>query len=461
MLRRAGLSLLASLSAILPCLLIPSPQLGDLHTHLYNAWLSHQLSQPWASDCFYIVPAWTNTLNDRILSTALSNFGPSGAARAAAIAAVSTFFWGIVAWQRTRLGRWPLFAAPLLLALSYGWLLRAGFLNFMMGVGFAFACGAAFRPPIRLRAPLIAISAILGLLAHAIGFLMVIGLVVWEWLQSRYGAKAFWILPAASLLCLVGLRIALVQSGLGSDWFSVFGALGLTAFGGGGTLAALLPIAALVLFAALIVPRLGFQHPVVAAALLAVAAALLVPAEISMPGSPRPMSYNTVRIATLAWIFLFTALEAAAPPRWVKAPTSLMAAAFILLFVQEQTWLSHQHEAIQEAVLKLPHQSKVLLQTRQSGASVDGIVHMIDSACIGHCISLANYVPASQHFPLRRRDACPLSFSAARIADAENGNLIAQPGDMPLWRVYSTGVFTFDAAPMQAGERLPLQSLTR
>jgi hypothetical protein len=461
MLRRAGLALLVSCAVVVPLLLIPSVQLGDLHTHLYNAWLARQLSQPWASDCFYLTPGWTNLLSDAILSALLPVFGPGVTSRIAAILAVSVFFWGVLWWQRTLLGRWPMAAAPILLALSYGWLLRAGFLNFLFGAGFAFAARASLHLPAPARFALPLFFVLLGIGAHIVACLLVFGLLACYELQSKLRSKLLWVLPLALAFALLAVRLLLLQSGLGTPSISVFGALGLTAFGGGGAAAALLPIALLLFCVVLLLSLRAPARALWATALLAAAAAFLIPNEISLPGSPRPMSYNTVRIASLAWVFLLSSLEAASPSRWVNVPLRIFAISFLLLFVQEQTWLSHLHDGVREAVLKLPAGSKVVLQSRQAGASVDGIVHMIDSACIGHCISLANYVPASGHFRIRRRDACPLSLPAGRIVDAENGKFIAQPGDLPLWRVYSNGGFAFGAASVSPGEALTLQPLTR
>jgi hypothetical protein len=452
---------IAAALAAFPCLLLPFPQLGDLHTHLYNGWLAGQLDSPNTpaalTGCFYLVPMWTNTLLDRLLTLSVPLLGPAASARAAALLTVCCFFLSVFLWQRVTLGRWPLVFAPLLLALTYGWLLRAGFLNYLLALGFAFAAAACLRLPRYPRLALIFTLSILGLLAHAIAFFLAAGLLLTHhyFLAARRTlAVSLFVVATVSLLVL---RLFLVQSSFGSPEFSLFASLGLTAFGGGGIAAAMLPCATL----ALVITRLRRWSPLLLTALLAVAAAFLIPAEISLPQIPRPMSYNTVRLATLAWIFLFTAAEHASLPRWLTVFTLPMSFAALAFFYQEQLWLGGLHRGVQAATRSLPPGSRVVLQSRQGGSSVDGILHMIDSACIGHCYSLANYVPASQHFRIRRQEACTLSLSAPRLVEAENGRFVVLPTDLPLWRIRATAGPAFEAVPMRGGESLELQILTR
>ncbi len=444
----------------LPFLTTPSPQLGDLHTHLYNAWLTNLLNstEPGSllKDCFFLVTPWTNTFLDRLLSFSLRFLLPHDAARLAAILTVSLFFWSTIVWQRQALGRWAIVSGPLILALAHGWLLQAGFLNFLLGLSAAFAFSASLSLTLIPRLLLCGTFIVLGFLAHAIAFGLAICLLQLHLYLAAKPLRVALLLSGATVVSLLALRFVLVKSGIGAADFFPFRSLGLAAFGGAGTFAAIMPI---FLFASLI-SFLAIRRratPGVFVSLIALAAAFLIPEEISLPHLPRPMSFNGVRISTLTWIFLLMAAEECNPPRWLLAPSLAILLASLSLFHMDQTRLTQIHDGIRDAVHTLPPNSRVLLQTRRSGASVDGILHMIDSACIGHCYSLANYVPASNHFRIQRRDGCRLCLSAQRLVDFENSRFVVGEEDLPAWSVYATGPSQFAVAPLRFGELLQAQ----
>src|ERR1039458_5708780 len=86
-----------SLLVLVPCCWQSRLQLGDLSSHIYNAWLA-QLIESGQAPGLVIVPQTTNVLFDLILSGLFNTLGAEAAQRISVSLAVLTFVWGAFAF---------------------------------------------------------------------------------------------------------------------------------------------------------------------------------------------------------------------------------------------------------------------------------------------------------------------------------------------------------------------------
>jgi hypothetical protein len=124
----------ASLLLLVPCYWQSRLQLGDLSSHIYNAWLA-QLIESGRAPGLAIVPQTTNILFDLILSGLFKAFGADAAQRISVSLAVLTFVWGAFAFVSVVSGRRPWSFMPAIAALAYGWVLHMGLFDFYLSLG--------------------------------------------------------------------------------------------------------------------------------------------------------------------------------------------------------------------------------------------------------------------------------------------------------------------------------------
>ncbi|MCS7042117.1 MAG: hypothetical protein NZR01_04940, partial [Bryobacteraceae bacterium] len=117
--RSAAAILGTSALLLLPALLQPRIQAGDLSSHLYNTWLVLLVKsgEPLGLE---IVPQYSNVLFDWWLEGFWRAGGPALAEKSSVAGAVLLFFWGGFSMISRLVGRTVWAAAPLLAMLAYG-----------------------------------------------------------------------------------------------------------------------------------------------------------------------------------------------------------------------------------------------------------------------------------------------------------------------------------------------------
>ena len=134
-----------SASLLVPVFWYRRIEVGDLASHLYNAWLV-QLIQQGKAPGLWVARQWNNVLFDWLLSWFGAAFGLHAAERIAVSLAVLIFFWGAFALIAAATCRAPWTLAPLLAAVAYGWTFEMGFMNYYLSLGLSFFVLAAFWP---------------------------------------------------------------------------------------------------------------------------------------------------------------------------------------------------------------------------------------------------------------------------------------------------------------------------
>src|ERR1019366_2789758 len=195
----------ASLLLLVPCYWQSHLQLGDLSSHIYNAWLA-QLIESGRAPGLAIVPQTTNVLFDLMLSGLFKILGAEAAQRISVSLAVLTFVWGAFAFVSVVAGRRVWGLMPVIAMLAYGWVLHMGLFNFYLSLGLCFwALALAWEwKPRRVAAALPVV--IVAYVAHGLPVAWTVALVAYLWLARRMTPPKRAILMAASLAAVVAAR---------------------------------------------------------------------------------------------------------------------------------------------------------------------------------------------------------------------------------------------------------------
>src|ERR1035437_5329518 len=196
----------ASLLLLVPCYWQSRLRLGDLSSHIYNAWLA-QLIESGRAPGLAIVPQTTNVLFDLMLSGLFKSLGAEAAQRISVSLAVLTFVWGAFAFASVVAGRRPWGLTPAIAALAYGWVLHMGLFDFYLSLGLCFwALALVWQwKPRRLAAagPVL----ILAYVAHGLPVAWTVALLAYLWLVARpMTPRNRAILMAGSLAALLAAR---------------------------------------------------------------------------------------------------------------------------------------------------------------------------------------------------------------------------------------------------------------
>src|ERR1035441_3447868 len=200
----------ASLLLLVPCYWQSRLQLGDLSSHIYNAWLA-QLIESGRATGLAIVPQTTNVFFDLMLSGLFKTLGAEAAQRISVSLAVLTFVWGAFAFVSVVSGRRAWSLLPAIAALSYGWVLHMGLFDFYMSLGLCFwALALAWQwKPRRLAAAVPVL--ILAYVAHGLPGAWTVALLAYLWLARRSTPPKPAILMAASLAAMVAARVVVTS----------------------------------------------------------------------------------------------------------------------------------------------------------------------------------------------------------------------------------------------------------
>ena len=112
---------------LVPAMLLPAS--GDMPSHLYNAWLTHQVEN--GLQGFTLTTQFTNVATDLLLYW-LFLMGPQFAVAAVNVLAVLVFFLGGVMFIRSYAASLPWQCLVLLAMFAYGVMYWLGFTNYML-----------------------------------------------------------------------------------------------------------------------------------------------------------------------------------------------------------------------------------------------------------------------------------------------------------------------------------------
>ncbi len=471
-----------AISALLlvPCYWHRRIEASDLGSHIYNAWLA-QLIRSGQAPGLWIAHQWTNVLFDLLLSFFGSVFGLGTRLHLAEKFAVSLcvliFFWGAFALVAAATRRAPWFLTPVIALVAYGYTFRMGFFNYYLAIGLSsFALAIFWRGRGWERLLALAIAPLV-LLAHAIGFIWLVGAAIYVWLAGMIPGRRQFLLLIPAVGSLIALhyyfwRHFVVEAAPKSPlWYS--GADQLLLYGDRYWICAGALIAFVLIALAIDLirrwrepgihtqpnrgPGLDFTGDFSIPVQLYIVAALavpLLPRGVHLPHSV-PIALLTDRLTLVSAVLICCLLGAMRPSRWHLAASAVIAIVFFAFVYQDTATLNRMEAQAERLVRTLPRNSRVMATIEPPWESRILIQHMIDRACIGHCFSYGNYEPSTAVFRVRSTPGNPYVLNNYEdTVDMEDGYYTVQPEDLPAYQVYecdATGT-RLCIQPLEAGE---------
>lgn len=457
----------ALVALTIPFLLLPSFPSGDLHSHVYNAWLVPQIERAELPG-LRIVPMWTNTLVDRALVMLLRVASPRWCEAIVLIVLAHLSTWSAFlccrALSRRACWEW----LPIVTVVGLGWTFHMGFSNWSLAAGLSLlaAALALSRRPVLLRA-----TGSLGLAAVAVlasplpVACAAAALSVFVLVRGRRIAPVRVLIVGASAVTVLGAALRIMRRG-------VYSSDQLWAFSGADQLVILdtkylvYMVALLVLWAAALRPWLravgneAFAEPAFAVALLGTLSCIVIPDAVWFPGFPFPASLLVLRstfFVAIAW----TAAAARASFRPSRAITAgVIALGWMATASVDWISLARYQALVEAAVATLPPGSRVLSTMNSPGSRSLAVHHAVDRACIGHCFAWANYEPPSAAFRIRADPGNPFVVDRSEeLWRVLSGRYRVPDLPFPLWRVHLCPgrAVTLCVSPLQAGDLVALE----
>ena len=198
---RWALVLVISGLMLIPCFWHRRIEAGDLGSHTYNAWLALLVKQGRAPG-LYLAHQWNNVIVDSALTWLGARLGFIIAEKIVVSLCVLTFFWGAFAFISAACLRPPWYLTPAIAMVSYGYTFYVGFMNFYLSVGLALFAAAVFWRGTRIDWIVGAALAVLTLMAHPMGFGLLLAMVayirlaepargLYRWAVFAYRVRAF------------------------------------------------------------------------------------------------------------------------------------------------------------------------------------------------------------------------------------------------------------------------------
>jgi len=441
-----GAFLLVSALILVPCFWHRHIEAGDLGSHTYISWLSVLVEQGRVPGLF-IAHQWNNVVVDVALSWLGPRLGFAVAERIVVSACVLTFFWGAFSIVAASTRRVPWTVTPAIAVIAYGFTFYAGFMNFYLSMGLAFFAAAVTWRGTRSDWIVGAIFAAMSLVAHPMGFGLLVALVVYIHAAEAVRGRYRWLVVGAALLFVVGVHFALphffhTDSWRGSKPLAMNGADQLVLFRHAYVYLALATFAFGCL--AFLISAVADHDPKRLAErvrtplelwTILLIAAPLVPGAIWLPEYTAAVSAINSRITSLTAILGLCILGAVAPRKWIFAGLSAIALVFFALQYRDTAILNRMEQQAENLVAGLPYGSKVSYTIDLGNFSRINSRHFVDRACIGRCFAYSNYEPGSKQFRVRISPGGSSIVSASGF-DLEHGVYVVRKQDLPLYQIY-------------------------
>lgn len=449
---RRNLWLVLGLSALvmLPCLWHRHIEAGDLGSHVYNAWLAQLIAKGQAPG-LYLARQWNNILFDVVLLHVGNVVGLAAAEKIVVSTCVLIFFWGVFALVGAVSGRAPWLLVPCIAMLAYGYSFNMGFLNYYLSIGLGCFClTLIWRGPAGNWGLALLLGA-LALLAHPIGFVWVVGTLIY--LAIRRGAPGRWNLlaPFGVAVGLMALRWYLhVRKDIPADYeslprYQLNGADQLAIYGDRyATLAWVAVGFGLICFVFGLLRR---RRDVAAWVVLILPLELytvsfcvtsFAPENIRLSIYAAWIGLLVSRLTTISAILGLCVLGCVVERKWQAVGFAALTACFFL-FLYQDTAVLNRMEANAESVLAGAAGTRIIPTI---GAPPDWRVefvgHLADRACVGRCFVYSNYEPSSQQFRVRvaKNGSWLVSDSADDADDMQGGGYEVQKSDLPVKQLY-------------------------
>lgn len=406
---------------------------GDLHTHVYNAWLSVLVARGDVTG-LWLESAWTNSVVSRVIAALIEVLPPGVVERVIQFTLAEGFLWSSFRWCRVLSGRDCWEWLPALAMLSIGWTYQTGLVNWFASAGlslWAFAIALSSRRTRWMAFPVLVIAAA-GNPLPPLWAVTSFALTLANRRSPTFGRQVLVLLVSAvviagaatvcagrgsyPLMQVLTLLVGADQLWVYDEWYAVFS----------GALLAIWGAAAIQVFR----DPAARGGPALLVAAYSAVFMVAVPDVILFPGYNVPAFYLARRGTVLAGVAVTAALARARPTAPRSAALVCAAAGWMALLVIDWSTMTRLQRDMNRAVAHLPPGSRLVSST---GDLFDPALY---SACSGRCFVWNNYQPASGAFSLRASEKN--SFVIGRFQEymaLETGTYRVPELPFPMWEV--------------------------
>jgi hypothetical protein len=442
--------LLISASLLLPCFWHKRIEAGDLPSHTYNAWLSQLIARGQAPG-LYIESRWDNVLSDIALAKLGALTGFVVAEHIVVALAVLIFFWGAFTLISAASFRAAWTLVPGIGMIAYGWTFYAGFLNYYLSLGFAFWAVALFWRGRGIDLLAGAVLALLSLLAHPMGLVILVGLAIYLRLSEILRGWIRWLLFLVGCSVVLGLHCYVLRLKNafwhtwkdflymnGTDQLSLFATryqnLSIAVLGFGG-----------ICFLHGVVcewrKHLDFRRPWRAPLelwLLLLLTALMIPETILVPDlSPVPFGKVISRITSVTGVLALCVVGSIKPRTWHLAGLGICALVFFTWTYQDTGILNDIERQAEILVRSLPYGRRVTSTLTHPGWRLPIVNHSVDRACIRRCFAYDNYEPSTAQFRIRVHQGSPVVTDSVKAhSEMQRGSYTVRKENLPMAQIY-------------------------
>lgn len=461
-----------SVALLAPCFWQSRIQAGDLSSHIYNAWLAQEVHRGTVPG-LWIARQHTNIAFDFLLSWSLPRLGVGLTQRAAVSLCVLVFCWGAFAFMRAVAGRPPWDFMVCIALLAYGFVFHLGLFNFYFSAGMCFWFLAATWNTSGMRASYALPLLVVAWLGHPLP-------VVWAVCAFAYQKLARTV-PSRKLVLLIGstlglfvLRTVLVYRyptmRSSASLLMVTGADQVLLYGGRYALVVVLLLVAWLIASIDVAARSNScWRGILAESLthvwvLSGAGLMMLPKSILFDPSKAPLTFLPERMSLLCGILLCALLAKVPAPRLARVAMLLAAASFCWFLHGDDQRLNRMEDEIAAAAQTVSTMARVVFVPHSTPFRLLAPEHMIDRACIGHCLSYGSYEPGSGHFRLRASPGSPTAMADFwKLQDLQEGNYVVQSQDLPLYQLVPAGPFSgrYKAVQLREGDRVGRTDIER
>jgi MFS family permease len=458
-----------SVMLLVPCFWHRHIEAGDLASHTYNAWLAQLIAHGDAPG-LYLVRQWNNVLVDVALAKLGAALGFAVAEKIVVSACVLIFFWGAFAFIAAATRRPPWVLVPAIAMIAYGWTFEMGFMNYYLSLGFSFFAAALFWRGQAVDWIAAFFLSGLTLMAHPMGFVSLVGMVVYIRIAENNSGWYRWVVFASAFLAVLALHWYIVRHFRVAYWDTPFfyllnGADQLVLYGSRYLIPAWI---ALIFGSGCFIhgrvqqrkrgdPVWSFRTALELWAILLFVAAM-IPELIYLPRYAAPIGFPVARLTAVTGILGLSILGSVQPRRWHLAGLAVCAVIFLSFLFRDTGTLNKMEGQFEDMVKTLPYGRRVTETIAAPRASrILFINHIVGRACIGRCFAYSNYEPASGQFRIRVRPGSPLVTDSVDSSQAmEDGKYVVRPQDLPMTQIDQCGGNDFTRLCMHdlaAGEK--------
>jgi len=439
---------LVSILLLVPCFWHRHIEAGDLGSHVYNAWLADLIGQGKAPG-LYLVRQHDNVLFDLMLFYARA-LGLGLAEKVATAICVLCFFWGLFAFARAASGGSPWFLVPLLAMLTYGYIFHMGFMNYYLSLGLACIGLSLLWHPRKIGLILAAIFSPIVLLAHPLGFLLLIGVGLYRLVHLKLAIRWKWVLPVVAVgVCVAARFFVAHHKAYEVEWreapiYTLTGASQFHVFGERYAwftlaIAVLAIVSALLAFLASTDRATFFKDRRLLLELYLVAflATAILPENLHTDPTGGWIGALATRLTLVTAIFGLAFLASLPARAWHLLAYSAVAAVFFTFIYQDTALLNRMEDNTRQLTEQLPFGTRTLSTIFAPNDYRTIYLHIPDRACIGHCWLVSNYEPSTKQFRVRVRQGSPVSTASVDDSeDMQSGTYDVQEEDLPLKQIY-------------------------